>query len=764
MTRADLTTGGLTAHASSALIPELACVDLADRRQDMRKIRTHARTDIRARVLIADNDSASRRIVRAVLEQDGHIVEEAPTGSDAYRLFEESRPDFVILDIKISGMDGVEACRLIRSLPAGAHVPILITGALDDAEDIARAFNARATDFQQKPINFTVLSHRVRNMLRARRTADDLTRSETKTRALLNAIPDLMFQVSRSGIFVDYHPARSHQDTAQPETFLGKHLSDVFPADVATLCHHFVRRALSTSQAQVFEYQLEADHGTHRDFEARIVVSGNDRVLGIVRDVTDRRQSDTAQQFYAYHDPLTKLPNRLLFRDRLAQALDQARQRSSLLAVIFLGIDRFQQVNDTFGHGLGDLVLQHVATQLAAALAGTAQAFGAASHGETGTLARFGGDEFTILIPTVPNRETLDEVIDRLTASTAGSLELDGQEVSLTASTGVSLFPDDGTDPDTFLKNADAALRSAKCAGRNSRRAYRPDMNAGASEILSLETQLRRALKRGEFQPYFQPIVDAATGRLRGAEALVRWQHPTRGLRLPSSFLPLAEEMGLSVEIGDQLLQLICAQIANWVRTVGHTVPVAMNLSDIEFRQDRLAERIQQAADDHGLNPCTLEVEITERVLVRDRPAAKTLLAGLHELGMRVAIDDFGTGYSSLSILKGLPIDTLKVDRSFISDITSEPEGSALTAAIIHMWHDLGMTVVAEGVETPEQLQLLQKMQCDEVQGFLFSEAVRGDAFSAVLSTEPYASLDAAGLLHNELTVYRVFHDALAAA
>ena len=256
---------------------------------------------------------------------------------------------------------------------------------------------------------------------------------------------------------------------------------------------------LNTSQTQVFEYQLGTDEAARRDFEARIVVSGDDRVLGIVRDVTDRRKSDAALQFYAYHDQLTRLPNRLLFRERLAQALDLARQRNDRLGVVFLGIDRFKQINDTFGHNLGDLVLQQVATRLAAALSANSPALGDGDLGDAGMVARFGGDAFTILIPSVTNRDMLDAVIDRLVATTAASLELDGQEVSLTASIGVGLFPADGADADTLLKNADAALLTAKRGGRNSRRSYRPDMNAGASEILSLEAQLRQALKNGEF-------------------------------------------------------------------------------------------------------------------------------------------------------------------------------------------------------------------------------------------------------------------------
>ena len=702
-----------------------------------------------ARILIADDDSTMRVITRAVLEQEGHIVEEAADGDEACRLFEELRPDLVLMDINMPVMDGLRACEQMRRQPELGGVPILLVTGMDDSDAIAQAYAVGATDFEQKPVNWTVLGHRVRYMLRAKWAADDLRQSEAKNNALLNAIPDMMFQLDSEGMFVDFRQGGSTTPALPPEEFLGRRLSDVLPSDVATLCEHFTHRALTTSKIQVFEYQLDT-HGDPRDFEARVVASGPNRALGIVRDITDRKRSESELQFHAYHDQLTKLPNRLLFREYVAKTLEHARQHNDSFAIVFVGLDRFKQVNDTFGHGLGDLVLKHTAMQLTNTLQAEDRILKSRSRDDCTMVARFGGDEFTILIPALSDHEVLDKVIDRVVEAIAHPFDLDGQEVSLAASTGASVYPADGEDADTLLTNADAALRSAKRAGRNSHRVYKPAMNADAQEILSLETQLRQALKRQEFQPFFQPKVDAATGRIRGAEALIRWQHPSRGLLAPADFLSRIEEMGLSTQVGNQMMQLVCSQVVEWLRSTGRTVPVAMNLSDEEFRQKNLLEKIQRAATNHRFDPCNLEVEITEGVIVRDRTAARKLLSGLRELGVRSAIDDFGTGNSSLSILKGLPIDTLKIDRSFISDLATEPESSAITATIVHMGHDLGMTVVAEGVETPEQLEILKTMGCDQIQGFLFSKPVRGEEFTTLLLDEPCEEPDDGELQREE--------------
>ena len=681
--------------------------------------------------LIADDDGVARAIAEA-LEQDDYVVREAPDGERAYELFLQHRPDVVLLDIEMPGVDGHEVCRRIRGTPGGATVPILMITGAEGVDEIERAYQGGATDFIQKPVNPTILRQRVRYMTRAHRAAQRLRESEGQNRALLNAIPDLIFQIDAGGQFVDFKAGGSAEPYAPPNRFLGRTLFDVLPSDVASLCQHFVQRTLTTSQMQIFEYQLETD-GEERDFEARTVVCGRDRVLGIVRDISDRRRADAQLQFHAYHDVLTKLPNRAMFTHQLEMAVDTAGRSGESLGVVFVGLDRFTRVNETFGHSLGDLVLKRVSAQLTAIAEAENEILKSRQRESATLVARFGSDEFAVLIPALTGPEVAHRIVEQFLTIIARPFELGGQEVFLTASAGVSLFPGDGRDADSLLRRAETALRLAKRQGRNSRLFYQPVMSTGSSDRISLESELRRGLERNEFDAFFQPQVGAQTGRIRGAEALVRWRHPTRGLVSPGDFLPVAEEMGLMDQMGEQLLQATCRGSRLWRERTGREVPVAINLSDQEFRQADLLDRVQDIARQHGMDLHLLQLEITERVLIHDEAEAHRRLVAFRKLGIRVALDDFGTGYSSLSVLKGLPIDTLKIDRSFIRDLFTDTQNEEITRTIIKMGHSLGMSVVAEGVETSEQLDLLKAMGCDEVQGFLFSPAIAGDDFAALL-------------------------------
>ena len=686
-------------------------------------------------VLIADDDGAARAVAGEALKQDGYLVTEASNGDQAYRSFVRNRPDVVLLDIEMRVRDGYDVCRSIRSTAGGATLPILMITGSEGVEAIENAYQGGATDFIQKPVNPTILRQRVRYMTRAHRVAEQLRESEGQNLALLNAIPDLIFQLDATGKFIDFKSGGATQPILPPQQFLGKSFSDVLPPDIASLCQHFVQRTLSTSRMQVFEYRLDVE-GETRDFEARTVVCGRDRVLGIVRDISDRRQADTQLQFHAYHDSLTKLPNRVMFTHQLETAVAEAGRLQESLAVVFVGLDRFTRVNETFGHSLGDLVLKRVSEQLTAVVDAENQILESRNRNSRALVSRFGSDEFTILIPALASPDAVNRIVEQILAVIARPFELSGQEVFLTASAGASLYPTDGRDDDTLLRHAETALRIAKRQGRSSHLFYQPVMSVGSSDRLSLEAELRRGLERHEFDAFFQPQIDAHTGRIRGAEALVRWRHPTRGIVLPGEFLPIAEEMGLMVRMGDDLLHAICRRCKSWYERTGRMVPVAINVSDQEFRQVDLLDRVRRAAVEHGLESSLLQLEITERVLILDEQEAQRRLVAFRDLGIRVALDDFGTGYSSLSVLKGLPIDTLKIDRSFICDLFADAQNEEITRTIIRMGHSLGMSVVAEGVETDEQLDALRAMGCDEIQGFLFSPAIEGEAFEALLLAE----------------------------
>lgn len=433
------------------------------------------------------------------------------------------------------------------------------------------------------------------------------------------------------------------------------------------------------------------------------------RIAGIAEDITDMRESEERLLYLAHYDNLTSLPNRVLFYDRLKQALSQARRNEWVTAVMFLDLDRFKNVNDTLGHGAGDLLLRQVSERLA----------GCVRSGDT--VGRLSGDEFSIVLSNLSGPDDASLVAQKIMATLGKPFNLYGKEVFVSASIGITLFPADTLDQDTLIQNADTAMYRAKELGRNSFRFYTPEMNARALEKLSLESSLRRALERQEFLLYYQPKASLATGEVIGVEALLRWRHPDLGLVSPVEFMPMLEETGLIVATGEWVIRAACAQIKAWQEAGVNPVPVAVNLSARQFQVKDLGTTISRILEEEGIRHELLELEITEGSLASNDEEAASTLAYLNSLGVRVAIDDFGTGYSSLSRLKGFPLDALKIDGSFVRDITTDADDAAITRAIITMAHSLGLSVVAEGVETEEQLAFLDVNGCDQIQGYYFS-------------------------------------------
>jgi diguanylate cyclase (GGDEF)-like protein len=435
----------------------------------------------------------------------------------------------------------------------------------------------------------------------------------------------------------------------------------------------------------------------------------------------------------AYYDSLTGLPNRVLFKERLEEALRQSEFQRQQLAVMFLDLDHFKRINDTYGHGIGDQLLKAVAARLAANIRAedAARSFGDDSHHIV--IGRFGGDEFTILIKNISNPQDAVRIAQRFLQALASPYALDQKEVNAGATIGISTFPADGSDADTLLKNADAALYDAKESGRNNYQLYSPSMNEISFEKLSMEGQLRKAILREEFEIYYQPKLDAQSRKIAGAEALIRWQHPTKGLLQASDFIPLAEETGLIKPIGEWVLKAVCAQISRWRSESVPVVPVAVNLSPLQFGEGDLARKIGRILEDAALDQTYLELELTESAIMKNEREAGSCLAELQALGMNISIDDFGTGYSSLSRLRSLNLDALKIDKSFVSNCSENADDRAIITAIVAMARSLGLKVVAEGVETERQLAFLRELGCDEIQGFYFSRPVPAPEFVELL-------------------------------
>jgi diguanylate cyclase (GGDEF)-like protein/PAS domain S-box-containing protein len=443
--------------------------------------------------------------------------------------------------------------------------------------------------------------------------------------------------------------------------------------------------------------------------------------VGIQNDVTERKAHETQLEYQANYDTLTGLANRNLFQDRLSQALISARRNDRSLAVLFIDLDNFKNINDSLGHDAGDLLL----AQVAARLAGNVR--------EGDTVARQGGDEFVLILSEIREDDDVTVVAQKILKAMSAPFDIGGRELHITCSIGIASYPKDGEDSQTLLKNADAAMYRAKELGRNNAQYYAAEMNVKAMERLVLENGLYHALERDEFLLHYQPQVDLRTGEIAGMEALVRWQHPKLGLVSPAMFIPVAEDSGLIVSLGEWVLRTACAQNKAWQLAGLKPISVAVNLSARQFRQPDLVEKVAVILDETGLDPACLELELTESLVMQDVEKTITTLGKLKAMGIKLSVDDFGTGYSSLSYLKRFPIDTLKIDQSFVRDITTDPDDAAIAKSIISMAHDMQLRVIAEGVETEAQKSFLQQRHCDEMQGYLFSRPVAAAEFETLL-------------------------------
>jgi diguanylate cyclase (GGDEF)-like protein/PAS domain S-box-containing protein len=433
------------------------------------------------------------------------------------------------------------------------------------------------------------------------------------------------------------------------------------------------------------------------------------RYAGIAEDITEWKAAEERLERLAHYDVLSGLPNRALFHDRLSQAIAHAGRHHWLLSVMFIDMDNFKKINDTLGHDCGDKLLQQVAGRLYRAVRAE------------DTVGRLGGDEFAVVLNALDHGEDANRVAQKIMAAFDEPFQIDQTELHVTVSIGITVYPDDGVDPGTLLKHADVAMYSAKAAGRNAFKFYSADMNAKAFDQLSVENSLRRALARNEFELHYQPKASVVTGALTGLEALLRWRHADRGMVSPVEFIPMLEDTGLILQVGEWVLEAVCSQLNEWA-SVGITgVCVAINLSARQFASKDLAQRFEAILDFYQVDPRCIELEITESALMTDPEAARRMLDYLKALGVRLAIDDFGTGYSSLAYLKRFPIDTLKIDASFVRDVTTDADDAIIARTVIAMAHNMRLTVVAEGVETAEQLAFLAEHGCDQYQGYYLS-------------------------------------------
>ncbi len=566
-----------------------------------------------------------------------------------------------------------------------------------------------------------------RDITERRRAEEALRESEEKYRDLVENINEVIYALDANGLVTYVSPAVEQIGGYSASEVIGHSFAEfIHPDDLPSLLESFQRTVAGNPEPS--EYRVLTKSGeVHWVRSSSRPVYDGDRITGlraVLMDITERRKADETISYLAHHDALTGLPNRVLFMDRLDLALAQARRSGEMLAVMSLDMDRFKAVNDTAGHSGGDQVLRSVGEQLARLVR------------EGDTAARVGGDEFALLLPAIPALEDATTIAERVLAELRGPRLVAGRELQLTTSIGIAIHPDDGQDAETMLRNADAAMYQAKEQGRNNYQLFAPSMNTCIAERLALESGLRRALDRREFVVHYQPKANIASGRIVGAEALVRWQHTERGLVLPGEFIPLAEQTGLIVPLGEWVLRTACAQNKAWQEAGFPPLRVSVNLSMRQFLQSDLVQMVARALHETGLAPRYLELEITESVASQQPDVAILVLRQLREMGVHISVDDFGTGYSSLNYLKRFPIHTLKIDRSFVNELTTDPNDVAIASAIITLAHSLNLDAIAEGVETEEQLAFLKQRQCDEFQGFLLAKAVPAEALERMLAQE----------------------------
>jgi diguanylate cyclase (GGDEF)-like protein/PAS domain S-box-containing protein len=680
----------------------------------------------RAVVLLADDDEMMRILIRTSLEQAGFLVEEVEDGISALKVFKSLMPDVVLLDVMMPGINGFEVCREIRTLKDAVFTPILMITGLADTKSIEGAYDSGATDFITKPVNWGTLGYHVRYLLRSGQTAKELHKSKEALRQSEERYA-LAAKGANDGLWDwDLHSGNIYF-SERWESIMGYDLGTFGNTveDWFSRIHkddlQYVKIALSNHLEGLTEHFEHEHRICHEDQEERwVLVRGLSirnadgkphRMAGSLTDITDRKKSEEQLIHHALYDSLTGLANRTLFSNRVSHALQRLkRNQESAFAILFLDLDRFKIINDSLGHRAGDEILKIIAYRLSLCI----------RPGDT--IGRLGGDEFVILLEGIQDIGDAERVVERVQSSFQEPIRLEHQQVVHTStSIGIVMGSLSYDRPEDLLRDADTAMYRAKARGSGRYEKFDPAMHHHVVSQLQLENDLRRSLEAKEFVIHYQPIVSLLTGKITSLEALIRWQHPKRGLLVPGDFLEMAEETGLIIPIGDWVLRTVCAQISQWTTLGLNKLRIAVNISARQLLFDGFVDSVAEILAETGIDPGILEFEITESVLMENLQSAKSVLHRLRDLGVQLALDDFGTGYSSLSYLQNFPVSKLKIDRSFINKTGCNLENNDMVTAIINIAKSLAVDLVAEGVETQDQLEWLQNQNCNLGQGFLFS-------------------------------------------
>ena len=704
------------------------------------------------KILIVDDDAIVLKSLKDLLAIRGFNTDAAIGGQEAICRLDQNDYDLVLLDLHMPYVSGHDVMAHIRTHKINTSV-IIVSGetSFEAAKD---ACTQGAYDFLRKPYATDELIITINNALKEKHLQKQnnfmqkqLAESERLHRYIVNTSPDIIYILDQDGHFTFINERIESLLGFSKEEIVGKHYSFlVHHDDMEEAKYVFNERRIGTRAAKNIELRLKCkDDGSNRHFKNRTLpielsamgmYKGESSpshsylgTYGVARDVTERKIAEETISFQAYHDLLTKLPNRSLLNDRLSLAISQAKRDDEILAVMFLDLDRFKNINDSLGHMIGDELLQQVSVRLKDCIR------------EGDTLARFGGDEFTLMLPKLHNgRDDASKLAKKITNILKQPFIVDGHELYVSASIGIALYPQDGNNIDNLIKHADVAMYHVKGQGKNGYQFYSNEMNEPYAEKLSLDTGIHRALDSNEFNLVYQPQINLRTGEIVGVEALLRWTHPEHGIISPSEFIPFAEESGLIVDIGLWVLKTACAELSRWRIAGLPEIRMAINISARQLMEDSIVDNILKVIKDYDIPGRCIELEITENAIMDDMDSVIRKLKELSSHEITIAIDDFGTGYSSLSYLHKLPIQTLKIDRTFLKECRINKGDNTIINTIVAMAKGLNLNVVAEGVESQKQLEYLREIDCSEAQGYLFGKPLPPNVISQLLIQEPYAT------------------------
>jgi diguanylate cyclase (GGDEF)-like protein/PAS domain S-box-containing protein len=683
-------------------------------------------------ILVVDDQETNRDLMRRRLELKGYKIDTADSGTTAINCMATRDYDLIMLDVEMPGMTGFEVLAAIRATRSRLQLPVIMVTGRTQSEDVIKALTLGANDYITKPIDMPVAAARIQTHLSLKWTDEALQKSEERYALAAKGANDGLWDWDLATNEV-YFSSRWKLMLGFEENEISNRIDEWFnrvhPDDVESLQAKINEHLEGKTPHFEKEHRMLHQDGNYRWMVSRglAVCAENGvpaRMAGSQREVTTER----------VHDPLTKLPNRLLFRDRLGFLLERAkRQKDYTCAVLFLDIKQFNIINTSFGHAAGDSLLITISKQLDSCLRSvdTVSRFSGVP-----TLARMGGDQFSILLDDIKNSDNASRVAERILDQLELPFKVGDQEIFIAACIGIALSKPGDIDPDVLIRNAEAAKNYARMGGKARFGLFDSFMRDQAVSRIQIETELKRALERQEFRNDYQMIISTKTGRIAGFEALVRWKHPVKGIVVPGEFIPLAEETGIILDLGQQVMSNACRHLHQWQKTLGPASPlsISVNLSGRQLICGELVDRIAEMLEYASIDLRMLKLEVTESVIMRDVELARHQLERLRAMGIKVAIDDFGTGYSSLSYLVQFPVDTLKIDRSFVSKMGNGKENSEIVSTIISLAHNLGLDVVAEGVETAEQLSQLTELGCDYAQGYYIGKPMDEEATAAMLS------------------------------